>query len=278
MKYFWIAAAVLIVICICSFIAGAVWLKVRFYSVKSKKLKCKDGLIRIVLISDIHERCFGENNKRLINKIEAQLPDMIIIAGDVADSFGVVGGTYEPLFKALPKIAPTFLVLGNHDYSARRDIEVAGVAANAGIVVLDDMCSELKVGDDIINIIGLSDYNRENVICQTLAERLDLVPVTDFVHRYNILVSHRPAEIESIAERGIDLMLCGHTHGGQMRLPFIGGVFTPSSIRLFPKYDMGFFGIKNMDLIISAGLGTSTVPLRFCNRPEVAVIDLGNAE
>lgn len=276
MKYLWILIAVLAVLCVCSFIAGAKWLKIRHYSVKSRKLSCENGIIRITMISDLHEKCFGKNNRKLIEKIESTMPDIIVIGGDVVDTFGVVGGSYEPLFKALPKIAPTFLVLGNHEYSARRDMEISGTAQNCGITVLDDMCVEFSVGSDTVNIIGLSDYYRENVISQTLAQRLDLVPVTDFVHRYNILLSHRPAELESIADRGIDLMLSGHTHGGQMRLPFLGGVFTPHSGRLFPRYDMGFFGIDNMDLIISSGLGASTIPLRFCNRPEIAVIDLMN--
>ena len=274
MKYLLIFIAAVIVFCICSFTAGAKWLKIRRYSVKSNKLSCKGGLIRITLISDLHEKSFGKNNRRLIEKIEATQPDIIVIAGDVVDTFGQVGGAYEPLFNALPKIAPTFMVLGNHEYSARRDIEISGTAKNNGITVLDDMCAEMNVRGDVLNIIGLADYYRENVICQTLAERLDLVPVTDFMSRYNILISHRPAELEDIAARGIDLMLCGHTHGGQMRIPFAGGVFEPCSHKLFPKYDMGYFGIKDMNLIISAGLGASVIPLRFCNRPEIAVIDL----
>ena len=69
-------------------------------------------------------------------------------------------------------------------------------------------------------------------------------------------------------------MVCGHTHGGQMRIPFVGGVFTPSSFKLFPKYDMGYFGIGKMDLIISSVLGTSSIPLRLFCRPEITVIDL----
>lgn len=274
MIYLWIIIAVVIIFCAGSLIAGDKWLKIRHYSVKSNKLQCTEGLVRITLISDLHEKSFGKNNRRLIEKIEATQPDIIVIAGDIADTFGKVGGAYEPLFKALPKLAPTYLVLGNHEYSARRDMEISGTASNCGIHVLDDMCAELNVRGDVLNIIGLSDYLRENIISQTLAERLDLVPATDFMRRYNILISHRPAELEDIAERGIDIMLCGHTHGGQMRLPFIGGVFSPCSHKLFPKYDMGLFGIKNMDLVISSGLGASCIPLRFFNRPEIAVIDL----
>ena len=154
MKYLLIFIAAVIVFCICSFTAGAKWLKIRRYSVKSNKLSCKGGLIRITLISDLHEKSFGKNNRRLIEKIEATQPDIIVIAGDVVDTFGQVGGAYEPLFNALPKIAPTFMVLGNHEYSARRDIEISGTAKNNGITVLDDMCAEMNVRGDVLNIIG----------------------------------------------------------------------------------------------------------------------------
>lgn len=221
MKYVLAILILVILFCISSFIAGAKWLKVRHYLIKTPKLK-KSSQIRITLISDLHEKSFGQDNSRLIEKIEGTLPDVIVIAGDIADTYGKVGGSYEPLFRALPKIAPTYMVLGNHDYSARRDIELTGVAANTGVILLDDMADEITVDGSTVNMIGLSDYSRENIICQTMAERLDLVPVNSFMKRYNILVSHRPEELESISKRGIDLMLCGHTHGGQMRLPFIG--------------------------------------------------------
>lgn len=274
MKYVVALFIILVLFCIGSFVAGAKWLKVRHYMVRSPKIKPTERAIRITLISDIHEKTFGKNNCKLINKIEETIPDVIVIAGDIADTYGKVGGSYEPLFKALPKIAPTYMVLGNHDYSARRDIELSGVAANTGVHLLDDASDEINIDGNIINIIGLSDYYRENIICQTLAERLDIVPVSDFMKRYNVLISHRPEELEEISKRGIDLMLCGHTHGGQVRLPFVGGVFSPCSMQLFPKYDMGLFSIGDMDLIISSGLGASVVPLRFCNRPEIVTIDI----
>ena len=272
--YLWIAIGAILIACILSFIFSSRWLKVRNYSVSCKKLSEETGDVRITLISDLHEASFGKDNSKLIKKIQETFPDVIVIAGDVADTYGKVGGSYENLFKRLPEIAPTYLVFGNHDYAARRDVELAGVAANTGIMLLDDICSEFRIGKDVINIIGVSDYSRENVVSQTLAQRIDIIPISDFIRRCNILISHRPVELEEIAIRGLDIMLCGHTHGGQMRLPFFGGVFEPSSIRLFPKYDRGHFGIKKMNLIISSGLGASVVPLRFFNRPEVTVIDV----
>lgn len=274
MKYILIFIVIIAVICILSFIAGAKWLKVRNYYIASDKLDDNGTITRLVFISDLHERSFGKNNEKLINKIDALAPDAIFIGGDTVDSYAKVGGEYEPLFEALPQIANTYLILGNHEYSAKRNLEIMGVAENCGIRVLEDESDTLVCNGNTLNIIGMADYLCENIVYRTLAERFDKINVPYYSDRFNIVLSHRPCELESMSERGIDLMICGHTHGGQMRLPFVGGVFSPGCAKLFPKYDMGYFGVNKMDLIISSGLGASAIPLRLFNRPEITVIDL----
>ena len=274
MKYLLIILLVLAVICIISLIAGAKWIRIRNYYVASDKLNNTSTVTRIVFITDLHERSFGYKNQKLIEKIDQLDPDAIFIGGDTVDSYSKVGGDYIPLFEELPKLAKTFLVLGNHEYSAKRDMEIIGYAQSFGIRVLEDEFEPFTCNSDTINVIGMTDYFSENVVTKTLAERFDAVPVPYYAQRFNILLCHRPCELEEMSKRGIDLMVCGHTHGGQMRIPFVGGVFTPSSFKLFPKYDMGYFGIGKMDLIISSGLGTSSIPLRLFCRPEITVIDL----
>ena len=274
MKYLLIILLVLAVICIISLIAGAKWIRIRNYYVASDKLNNTSTVTRIVFITDLHEKSFGYKNQKLIEKIDQFDPDAIFIGGDTVDSYSKVGGDYIPLFEELPKLAKTFLVLGNHEYSAKRDMEIIGYAQSFGIRVLEDEFEPFTCNSDTINVIGMTDYFSENVVTKTLAERFDAVPVPYYAQRFNILLCHRPCELEEMSKRGIDLMVCGHTHGGQMRIPFVGGVFTPSSFKLFPKYDMGYFGIGKMDLIISSGLGTSTIPLRLFCRPEITVIDL----
>ena len=274
MKYLLIILLVLAVICIISLIAGAKWIKIRNYYVASDKLNNTSTVTRIVFITDLHEKSFGYKNQKLIEKIDQLDPDAIFIGGDTVDSYSKVGGDYIPLFEELPKLAKTFLVLGNHEYSAKRDMEIIGYAQSFGIRVLEDEFEPFTCNSDTINVIGMTDYFSENVVTKTLAERFDAVPVPYYAQRFNILLCHRPCELEEMSKRGIDLMVCGHTHGGQMRIPFVGGVFTPSTFKLFPKYDMGYFGIGKMDLIISSGLGTSSIPLRLFCRPEITVIDL----
>jgi len=274
MKYILIILLILAVICIISLIAGAKWIKIRNYYVSSDKLNNTSTVTRIVFITDLHEKSFGYKNQKLIEKIDQLDPDAIFIGGDTVDSYSKVGGDYIPLFEEMPKLAKTFLVLGNHEYSAKRDMEIIGYAQSLGIRVLEDEFEPLVCNSDTINVIGMTDYLSENVVTKTLAERFDAVPVPYYAQRFNILLCHRPCELEEMSKRGIDLMVCGHTHGGQMRIPFVGGVFTPSSFKLFPKYDMGYFGIGKMDLIISSGLGTSSIPLRLFCRPEITVIDL----
>ncbi|MBP3347312.1 MAG: metallophosphoesterase [Clostridia bacterium] len=272
---YYLIAAVLVIgmTCIGSFVAGALWLKVRRYLISSDKID-GDGITRLVVVTDLHERSYGKDNVRLIEKVEELSPDAILIGGDIADSYGKVGGSYMPLFEALPRLAPTFMVLGNHEFSARRDLEVAGYAEKAGIRVLNDEFEPFDCNGNVINIIGMTDYLSENVVYKTLEERLDEIMVPYYGEKFDLVLCHRPCEVEAMSKKGVDLMVCGHTHGGQMRLPFVGGVFTPSSIRLFPKYDMGHFKIRKMNLVISAGLGASTIPLRLFNRPEVTVIDI----
>lgn len=274
MKYLLIILLVLAVICIISLIAGAKWIRIRNYYVASDKLNNTSTVTRIVFITDLHEKSFGYKNQKLIEKIDQLDPDAIFIGGDTVDSYSKVGGDYIPLFEELPKLAKTFLVLGNHEYSAKRDMEIIGYAQSFGIRVLEDEFEPFTCNSDTINVIGMTDYFSENVVTKTLAERFDAVPVPYYAQRFNILLCHRPCELEEMSKRGIDLMVCGHTHGGQMRIPFVGGVFTPSTFKLFPKYDMGYFGIGKMDLIISSGLGTSSIPLRLFCRPEITVIDL----
>ena len=274
MKYLLIILLVLAVICIISLIAGAKWIRIRNYYVASDKLNNTSTITRIVFITDLHEKSFGYKNQKLIEKIDQLDPDAIFIGGDTVDSYSKVGGDYIPLFEELPKLTKTFLVLGNHEYSAKRDMEIIGYAQSFGIRVLEDEFEPFTCNSDTINVIGMTDYFSENVVTKTLAERFDAVPVPYYAQRFNILLCHRPCEREEMSKRGIDLMVCGHTHGGQMRIPFVGGVFTPSTFKLFPKYDMGYFGIGKMDLIISSGLGTSTIPLRLFCRPEITVIDL----
>lgn len=274
MEYFIAVIIILALIIIATFILSTVWLKTRHYKIQTNKLQSNGDDLRITFISDLHERKFGKKNARLIEKIRETLPDIIVIGGDVVDTYGQFGGDYEYVFHALPKIAPTYLVLGNHEYSAYRETEIIGVAQNAGIHFLGDTAEEIEFSGNIINIIGLSDYKKDNIICQTLAETIQQMPIIDFENRLNILICHRPTELEAIAETGIDIMLSGHMHGGQMRLPFVGAVFTPSTWRLFPKYASGHYGIGKMDLVVSSGLGASTIPLRFNNRPEITVIDI----
>ena len=274
MKLFgWICVTVLAVVA-AIFVIDHFCLRVKRYILSAKKIPRRAGQLSIVMLTDLHERSFGSNNSRLIRKVAEIMPDAIVLCGDIVDKFGRKGGSYEALFEALPEIAPTYMVFGNHDYSTKRAEELAAVAEQAGIYILDDAYAVFEKDDLRINVIGISDYAKDNVVCRKAVQRLDRVPVPDMELQYNVLLCHRPVELEEISLRNVDLMLCGHMHGGQLHIPFVGGVFAPEWGRFFPKYDKGLFRIGTMDLVVGSGLGASGIPLRFCLRPEITVIEI----
>ena len=274
MNGFAIAILAVIAIIIAVFAVDFFCLKVKRYRLSTPKIpRAAEGL-SIVMLTDLHERRFGKDNCRLIRKVEELMPDLIVLCGDIVDRYGETGGSYVSLFEALPKIAPTIMVFGNHDYSTKRTGELAAVAEDAGIQILEDACVEFQKNGAVINVIGVADYLRESVVVHTAAKRFDRIPLWDAEERYNILLCHRPVELEDFSQREVDLMLCGHMHGGQLHIPFVRGVFAPDWGKFFPKYDKGLFRIGEMDLIVSSGLGASGIPLRFCLRPEITLIEI----
>lgn len=243
-----------------------------------------DAGFRIVLISDLHNKQFGKTNKRLINKISKESPDLIAVAGDMVTMWEKERDTATELLKELKKIAPVYCCLGNHerDYSDYdgliKDIKASGA------VLLDNEYTELNVGNDSILIGGLTDfpyyefeaprYQNEN------REFLD-----SFIEKekdsFSILLTHQPEfYMWGLKDMNIDLMLCGHTHGGIIRLPFLGGLAAPNQGifsgdgSILPKYDRGMYSSGSADMIVTSGLGSSTVIPRLNNPPEICVVNI----
>ncbi len=231
---------------------------------------------RIAQISDLHNAEFGENNERLCSMLADAKPSMIAITGDIIDGTRTDTDTALRFAEEAVKIAPTYYVSGNHeaamtDYAVLRD----GLK-KLGAVVLEDETATLKVGDAEITIVGLSDPNftlKGDLFGEAPSMTgKKLAALTENNGTYKILLSHRPELFETYVKSGINLTLSGHAHGGQIRLPFIGGLAAPDQ-GIFPKYDAGLFTDGNSKMVVSRGLGNSIIPLRFNNRPEVVLID-----
>lgn len=240
-----------------------------------------DGF-KIVQISDLHDAEFGKNNKKLIDDIKDAKPDVILFTGDMIDGNRTDIDVTVNFAQKVTQIAPTYFVTGNHEaglYGQYHGFKAR--LEDAGVVVLDEEYDIIEKNGDKICIAGINDlgffvtgsYDQndlnefKNALEELLKETKDC---------YTILLSHRSDLFNEYVECDADLVFTGHAHGGQVRIPFIGGVFSPGQ-GLFPEYDSGLFIENNTQMIVSRGLGNSRFPFRVNNRPEIIVAVL-NAE
>ena len=233
---------------------------------------------RVAQVSDLHNAEFGEGNAGLLAKLQQAGPDIIVLTGDLADSRRTNIDICLDFAAAAAEIAPLYYVSGNHE--ARIDeyprLE-AGLRA-AGAVVLNDALVALQKDGAEIYLLGLSDPAFAQASYMDGAEQLigRLAGLTTEADGFRVLLSHRPELFAAYAEAGVDLVFCGHAHGGQIRLPIIGGLFAPGQ-GLLPRYDAGIYQRGACQMVVSRGLGNSIFPLRVNNRPQVIVAELGAA-
>lgn len=242
------------------------------YEYKSDKInKTLDGY-KIVQISDLHNKQFGKEQSRLLSEIKALSPDIIVITGDIVDCRHT---DIKPAFDFVTgavKIAPVYYVSGNHEellseYDAKN---LKDGIKQAGAEVLINRALFIEHGGENFYILGVKDGSETNDLKQ-------LLYTLSCPQSLKILLSHKPQYIESYSENGIDLVFSGHAHGGQARLPFIGGLIAPEQ-GLFPKYSAGEYVLGDTAMIVSRGLGNSIIPVRVFNRPDIVVVKLKSVE
>lgn len=264
-------------------IALAIWvvcdnyaLIVTEYELSSEKLPAAFDGYTIVQVSDLHSASFGEDNEKLLSLIEAQSPDLIALTGDLLDASHTDAEGAVSFVQAASAIAPVYMITGNHEGALDDWSAIRAKLIDAGAVMLEDSSTTLVSGGDSILLSGLQDpvFMSDEALADlpaAMSERIDaLSQQTDGFH---LLLSHRPELFEVYAASSVDLVLSGHAHGGQFRLPFIGGVYAPGQ-GLFPDYTEGRFSENGTTMIVSRGLGNSVIPLRVNNRPEVVVVKL----
>lgn len=230
----------------------------------------------IVHISDLHNKSFGNNQERLLKKIRGISPDILVVTGDLIDRRKYDLDTAMIFINGALKIAPVYYVSGNHEAWSGDYENIRQHLLDAGVQILDDGKVKLIRGEEAIEILGLSDpdFLTSNYIDGTNSSLLKEHLITmsnDAV--FQILLSHRPELFNLYAHEKIDLAFAGHAHGGQVRLPFIGGLVAPDQ-GLFPKYTSGIYRQKESSLVVSRGLGNSIIPMRIFNRPEIVVVTL----
>lgn len=230
----------------------------------------------IAQISDLHNAEFGEDNELLLRKLEESKPDIIVITGDLVDSSHTDLDVAISFVEKAIVIAPIYYVTGNHEaYITQYDSLKEGLEA-VGIIILEDEGILLEREGESLFFLGLSDPDftiRGDMFSEVPAMVATKLKGMQIQETYTILLSHRPELFETYASCGIDLVLSGHAHGGQFRLPFVGGLIAPNQ-GFFPKYDAGVYKEGNTNMVVSRGIGNSIIPIRFNNRPEIVLVTL----
>lgn len=260
--------------------------KMTRYQLDVPKLKALDSKKRLILLADLHNKVYGDNNDKLLRAIRREKPDIILIAGDM------IVGKEETMYKEavdfvtkLPAICPVYYGLGNHEQRLREYPEKYGKQEykkfrekllESGIHLLENESSSLMLDKLEVQIHGLmlpmttfEKFKKHTVTRSDIEKCLGRAGT----EKFQILIAHNPAFFPAYKEWGADLTVSGHLHGGIIRIPGLGGIITPQAV-LFPKYS-GEMTVENQQAIaVSKGLGTHTINLRFLNYAEVVVIDL----
>lgn len=232
---------------------------------------------RILQISDLHNKEFGNKQNKILAKIKKSNPDMIVITGDLIDSNNTNIDVAMDLINGAIDIAPIFYVSGNHEAWSNSYNALKSNLEKIGVTVLDNQKIEVFKENNSIDMIGLSDTS---FIEQDLLKASDNVETKNLLNTlveknsdFKILLSHRPELFDIYSSSDVDLVFSGHAHGGQFRLPFIGGLIAPDQ-GFFPKLTEGVHTNNTTSMVISRGLGNSIIPIRIFNRPELIVVTL----
>ena len=230
-----------------------------------------DGF-RIVQLSDLHEKVFGKGNKYLISRVSEANPDLIAITGDMVDRAGENEYVYD-LVSELAGIAPVYYVSGNHEWASKVARETFTVVTDAGGTVLRNRYVTLERDGERIVIAGIDDpagpYDMK-----TPAELSSEIESNEG-DVFSVLLAHRnnPNTYSGLCN---DVILCGHAHGGVIRLPFIGGLLGTNR-KLFPKYTEGVYDLGGNYMVVSRGLGSGIIIPRFLNNPDISILILKSA-
>lgn len=254
---------------------GNIALELNTYTMSSRGLPDAFDGYRIAQVSDLHNAEFGDGNQRLLDMLREAEPDMIAITGDLIDSRKTNIAVALAFAEEAVRIAPCYYVSGNHEARVLEYRELKAGLEAAGVTVLDDARVEIEISGKSITIIGVNDpsFLADYLTSDAAVMDRKLSELSSEGASFTILLSHRPELFDTYAAHEMDLVLTGHAHGGQFRLPLIGGLIAPNQ-GLFPKYDDGLYSEENTNMIVSRGLGNSIIPFRFNNRPEVVLIEL----
>lgn len=251
------------------------YLKTRKLKLQFDELPTSFNNFKIAHVSDIHCDKIGFSDFYFINQLKNFEPDIIVITGDMLDSYKNDMDIVYNILSQMSAISRCYFVSGNHELRLHDEYnKLKTMLDKLGIVNLNNKNEFIVRGNDKINICGVEDYNffkKDKVNHKENFQKL----LTDLYKNnfFNILLAHRPEKFEHYYKANFNLTFSGHAHGGQWRLPFVGGIFSPSQ-GFFPKYSHGVYKEKKSTLVVSQGLGNSSFPIRFNNRIELVLVTL----
>lgn len=257
--------------------------RIQHYQIESEKLN-KEKELKIIFLSDLHSKQYGEDNESLLKAIRDAKPHFIFVGGDML--IGLKNTSLHvatSLATALCKICPVYYANGNHEQRLKLYPEVYGglyetykaALAESGVVLLENESKLIETEAGNLYLYGLeipaecfAKLRRTSLSVETIQEQIG-----ECTEEYNILLAHNPKFVDAYLDWGADLVLSGHLHGGVVRIPGIGGVISPQGI-LFPKYSGEHTKVGASDVVVSKGLGAHTIPIRIMNPAEMIVLHL----
>lgn len=247
-------------------------LLVQRYSVPSAGIAAP---VRLALVTDFHGCSYGPDARELVDAIAAEEPDVVLLAGDIYDD-DMPWDASDALVQALAQRWPCFYVTGNHEYWTNRAAEICRRVEDAGATVLNMEARTLEIRGQRLNICGVPDpYAMKYAGAPDTDAQLAAALAQAEPGVYTLLLAHRPELIDKYAGAGFDLVLSGHAHGGQVRIPgLVNGLYAPNQ-GWFPAYAGGRYDVGGTELIVSRGLARESTGLpRIFNRPELVIVNL----
>ena len=226
--------------------------------------------LRILQISDLHNKRSGRGQARLLDLIGQAQPDLIVVTGDLIDARRPGMENALALLRGAQAMAPVFFVSGNHEAGSGQTGDLLAEMERMGVVVLEDRAMEWSIGPETIRLLGLSDPG--TAWADRPSFRLEAMDALKS-ERFQVLLAHRPEWFSEYTAGGVDLVFAGHAHGGQIRLPVVGGLLAPGQ-GVLPRYSAGVYQEDQGVMVVSRGLGNSLFPLRLMNRPELVLVTL----
>ena len=271
--------SVLVILCLGIWtLWGNIALEVNEYEIVSDRIPEAFAGFRIAQVSDLHNKDFGEGYGQLLTLLSQINPDIIVVTGDLIDSRQTDLDIALEFAWQAGKIARVYYVSGNHEARVPEYEDLKIGLVKAGVVILENQKVQITREGESITIMGIDDPSFQEDYLFGDSESVARQAIENLQNEfdeYTILLSHRPELFDLYVDTEMDLVFSGHAHGGQFRLPFVGGLVAPNQ-GFFPKYDAGQFNEENTTMIVSRGVGNSIIPIRFNNRPEIVLVTLRN--